>query len=87
MCHFIPPVDRQEVTHEWGVFECHVIKLLTSLQKGMWAMIGTSIALVIWTSGLLYMATDAEKKRVAEAQVGVGDKQNFEVDATGDAKV
>ncbi|KAH8789759.1 major facilitator superfamily domain-containing protein [Hyaloscypha finlandica] len=56
--------------------------------KGMWAMIGTSIALVIWTSGLLYMANNAEKKRATEAQVGVGDEQkNFEVDATGDAKV
>jgi ACS family pantothenate transporter-like MFS transporter len=62
--------------------------LLTSFQKGMWAMIGTSIALVIWTSGLLYMANNAEKKRATEAQVGVGDEQkNFEVDATGDAKV
>lgn len=88
MCHFTPPVGCQEVAHEAGVSNCHVIILLTSLQKGMWAMIGTSIALVIWTSGLLYMANNAEKKRVTEAQVGVGDEQkNFEVDATGDAKV
>ena len=52
--------------------------VLTSVQKGMWAMIGTSIALVIWTSGLLYMATKTEKKRVAEAQVEFGDEKNFE---------
>jgi len=50
-------------------------------------MIGTSIALVIWTSGLLYMTTKAEKKRVTEAQVGVGDEKNFEAEASGDAKV
>ena len=48
-------------------------------------MIGTSIALVIWTSGLLYMTMKAEKKRITEAQVGFGDEKNFE--AGGDAKV
>jgi MFS transporter, ACS family, pantothenate transporter len=51
----------------------------------MWAMIGTSIALVIWTSGLIYMAMKAEKKRATEAQVGLGDEKNFEIG--GDAKV
>ncbi|KAN0120049.1 pantothenate transporter-like protein [Hyaloscypha variabilis] len=55
--------------------------------KGMWAMIGTSIALVIWTGGLLYMTTKAEKKRVTEAQVEAGDEKNFEADANADAKV
>jgi len=50
-------------------------------------MIGTSIALVIWTSGLLYMTTKAEEKRVTEAQVGAGDEKNFEADVTADAKV
>ncbi len=50
-------------------------------------MIGTSIALVIWTSGLLYMTTKAEEKRFTEAQVGAGEEKNFEGDVTGDAKV
>jgi ACS family pantothenate transporter-like MFS transporter len=50
-------------------------------------MIGTSIALVIWTGGLLYMTTMAEKKRVTEAQVEAGDEKNFEADASADAKV
>jgi MFS transporter, ACS family, pantothenate transporter len=53
----------------------------------MWAMIGTSIALVIWTSGLLYMATKTEKKRVAEAQVEFGDEKNFESVPGGNVKV
>jgi ACS family pantothenate transporter-like MFS transporter len=51
----------------------------------MWAMIGTSIALVIWTSGLIYMAMKTEKKRIAEAQIGLGDEKNFEM--ARDAKV
>jgi MFS transporter, ACS family, pantothenate transporter len=53
----------------------------------MWAMIGTSITLMIWTSGLLYMTTKAEKQRITEAHVGAGDEKNFEVEASGDAKV
>jgi ACS family pantothenate transporter-like MFS transporter len=50
-------------------------------------MIGTSIALVIWTSGLLYMATKTEKKRVTNAQVQFGDEKNFETEPRGDVKV
>jgi ACS family pantothenate transporter-like MFS transporter len=53
----------------------------------MWAMIGTSVALVIWTSGLLYMVTKTEKKRANETQVGAGDEKNFEVDPSGNVKV
>ncbi|PMD18874.1 pantothenate transporter-like protein [Hyaloscypha hepaticicola] len=55
--------------------------------KGMWAMIGTSIALVIWTSGLLYIAMKTEKKRIAEAQVEYGDEKNFESVPGGNVKV
>lgn len=33
--------------------------------KGMWAMIGCSIALVIWSTGLLYMTAREDKKRVS----------------------
>ncbi|CAG8975395.1 hypothetical protein HYALB_00011476 [Hymenoscyphus albidus] len=32
--------------------------------KGMYAMIGTSIALAIWAAGLLYVSVKSEKKRV-----------------------
>lgn len=50
-------------------------------------MIGTSIALVIWTSGLLYLTTKAEKKRITEAEAEVGDEKQFEAGATRDVKV
>ncbi|KAF2494001.1 pantothenate transporter [Lophium mytilinum] len=32
--------------------------------RGMWAMIATSIALAVWTTGMLYMTVREEKKRV-----------------------
>jgi len=32
--------------------------------RGMWAMIGTSISLGIWTTGLLWVSTRAEKRRL-----------------------
>jgi ACS family pantothenate transporter-like MFS transporter len=46
-------------------------------------MIGTSIVLVIWTSGLLYLTSKAEKKRITEA----GDEKQFEAGGTGDVNV
>jgi len=55
--------------------------------KGMWAMIGTSIALVIWTSGLLHLTTKAEKKRVTEVEAEVGDEKQFEATASRHATV
>ena len=51
-------------------------------------MIGTCIALGIWTSGLLYMTTKAEKRRVVEAgSDGVAEDKNFEASAGEDVKV
>jgi len=32
--------------------------------RGMWAMVGTSVALGIWTSGLLWVSLRAEKRRL-----------------------
>jgi ACS family pantothenate transporter-like MFS transporter len=32
--------------------------------RGMWAMIGTCIALGIWTTGLLWVSVRAEKRRL-----------------------
>lgn len=51
---------------------------LTVEQRGMWAMIGTCIAMAIWTSGLLYMTSKSEKKRLAElsSQDGVEDNSS-----------
>lgn len=78
-------LEWREDNLKWKYVSCDVDA--DFWQKGMWAMIGTSIALVIWTSGLLYMTTTAENKRVTEAQVGAGDEKNFEADVSGDAKV
>jgi ACS family pantothenate transporter-like MFS transporter len=50
-------------------------------------MIATCIALAIWTSGLLYMTTKAEKKRIFESEGGTGDEENFEAVVAEDAKV
>jgi ACS family pantothenate transporter-like MFS transporter len=45
-------------------------------QRGMWAMIGVSIALVIWTAGLSYMTARHERVRKAELGAGVrGDNE------------
>jgi ACS family pantothenate transporter-like MFS transporter len=33
-------------------------------QRGMWAMIGTCIALGLWTTGLLWMTVRSEKRRL-----------------------
>ena len=50
-------------------------------------MIATCIVLAIWTSGLLYMTTKAEKKRIVESEGGTGDEENFEAVVAEDAKV
>jgi ACS family pantothenate transporter-like MFS transporter len=38
----------------------------------MWAMIGCSIALVIWTSGIIYMTVRAERNR-EDHELGPGE--------------
>ncbi|KAK1702250.1 hypothetical protein CaCOL14_009309 [Colletotrichum acutatum] len=38
--------------------------------RGMWAMIASSIALIIWTSGLTLLTHREEKRRVLNAEVG-----------------
>lgn len=52
-------------------------------------MIATSIALAIWTTGLLYMTTRTEKKRLLEAEIRVADDKGFEAETAviGDGKV
>lgn len=52
-------------------------------------MIATSIALAIWTTGLLYMTTRTEKKRLLEAEIHGADSgdKNYEAGIVGDGKV
>jgi len=48
-------------------------------------MIGTCLALAIWTSGLLHMTTGAEKRRIVEARSdGVEADKSFEASAGGE---
>lgn len=44
----------------WHLFH----RLLMVEQRGMWAMIGTCIALGLWTTGLLWMTVRFEKRRL-----------------------
>lgn len=37
--------------------------------KGMWAMIGCSIALMLWCAGLLYMSVREEKRAISPGVV------------------
>jgi hypothetical protein len=54
----------------------------------MWAMIGTCIAMVFWTSGLLYITNRAEKRSIVEAREdGMEAEKKFEAAAGGDSKV
>lgn len=51
-------------------------------------MIGTCIAMVLWTSGLLYMTNRAEKRSIVEAREdGMEAEKNFEAAADRDVKV
>lgn len=51
--------------------------------KGMWAMIGTCIALVIWTTGLLWMTVRAEKERILYDGEGLSEKRSVELAGEG----
>ncbi len=50
-------------------------------------MIGTSIALAIWTTGLLYMTARTEKKRLLEAESERVHEKSYEAGVAGDIKV
>jgi ACS family pantothenate transporter-like MFS transporter len=45
----------------------------------MYAMIGTSIALVVWTTGMLFMTNREEKKRVVRSEEDVAAPEKAEV--------
>ncbi len=49
-------------------------------------MIGTSIALAIWTTGLLYLTSKSEKKRLLEAQGHDVEEKIHEAGVVHDAK-
>ena len=53
----------------------------------MWAMIGTSLALAIWTTGLLYLTSRAEKRRTVESRDEGGEEKAYEADQAEEVRV
>jgi hypothetical protein len=55
----------------------------------MWAMIGTCIAMAIWTSGLLWFTKREEDRRVLkpESETGHVDTKGFEAGAVKESSV
>ncbi|KLU82750.1 hypothetical protein MAPG_01819 [Magnaporthiopsis poae ATCC 64411] len=47
--------------------------------RGMWAMIASSIALIVWTAGLTYLTHREEKQRVLDAEETVSDAKGQDV--------
>ncbi|PBP20930.1 pantothenate transporter [Diplocarpon rosae] len=52
----------------WWSLLFYAADMAPKFRKGMWAMIATSIALAIWTTGLLYMTIRADKRQAVEAE-------------------
>ncbi|KAK2627130.1 hypothetical protein QTJ16_003096 [Diplocarpon rosae] len=52
----------------WWSLLFYAADMAPKFRKGMWAMIATSIALAIWTTGLLYMTIRADKRRAVEEE-------------------
>jgi len=53
-----------------------VANLCCVLQRGMWAMIACSIALVIWSAGLSYLVRRNRRRIEAEAEATAVDVYN-----------
>lgn len=47
----------------WWSIVFYSANFAPAFTAGMWAMIGTSIALGIWTAGLTYMSVRTERRR------------------------
>ncbi|KAK6581295.1 hypothetical protein PZA11_005986 [Diplocarpon coronariae] len=60
----------------WWSLLFYAADMAPKFTKGMWAMIATSIALAIWTTGFLYMTVRADKRRAVkvEREPGTVDK-------------
>lgn len=50
-------------TNAWWSIVFYSANFAPKFTRGMWAMIATSIALVVWTAGLTYLTWRTEKKR------------------------
>ncbi|KAK1598431.1 major facilitator superfamily transporter [Colletotrichum navitas] len=72
------------VVNSWWSIIFYGASMAPWFTRGMWAMIATSIALVIWTIGLTYMARREEKRRVLTAEVGESGSITKNIDAKDD---
>jgi len=52
------------VVNSWWSIVFYGATYAPNFTNGMWAMIGTSIALGVWTTGLLWVSMRAEKRRL-----------------------
>lgn len=57
------------VINSWWSIVFYGASMAPWFNRGMWAMIASSIALILWTIGLTYMASREEKRRVLLAEV------------------
>jgi ACS family pantothenate transporter-like MFS transporter len=54
------------VFNSWWSIVFYSANFAPKFTRGMWAMIGCSIALVIWTAGVTWMCVRTEKKRISQ---------------------
>ncbi|KAI8627358.1 MFS general substrate transporter [Xylariaceae sp. FL1651] len=67
------------VINAWWSIVFYGASMAPWFRRGMWAMIGVSIALAIWTAGLSFMTARHERARKAELDADV--RQNSEKEA------
>ncbi|KAG9650181.1 MFS general substrate transporter, partial [Aureobasidium melanogenum] len=78
------------VINAWWSIVFYSANYAPKFTRGMWAMIGCSIALVIWTAGVTWMCVRTEKKRISqgvEAYNGDAGDEAVSVDGNGNEKV
>lgn len=67
------------VFNAWWSIVFYSANFAPNFTRGMWAMIGCSIALVIWTAGVTWMCVRTEKKRISQGVVAYNGDAGDEV--------
>lgn len=76
------------VFNSWWSIVFYSANFAPKFTRGMWAMIGCSIALAIWTAGVTWMCVRTEKKRISQGiDAGSGGEEAVSVDGNGNGKV
>jgi ACS family pantothenate transporter-like MFS transporter len=77
------------VFNSWWSIVFYSANFAPKFTRGMWAMIGCSIALAIWTAGVTWMCARTEKKRISqgvETYNGDAGDEVLSVDGNGTEK-